>query len=80
MKITKRGNGRAIRIPADVTRALDLAEGDEIEIEVTGRREFRVRKTPDARMLVERLRKFRGRLPAEFRFDRQAASRHGGAC
>lgn len=50
--------------------ALNLKAGDDIAIEVTGRRRFEIMITPAARQLLARLRKYRGRLPADFHFDR----------
>ena len=38
------------------------------------KREFEVTKKPAARELLARLRKFRGRLPADFKFDRLEAN------
>jgi hypothetical protein len=36
-----------------------------------------VRKAPDQRELLARLRKYRGRLPKDFRFDRLEAHQDG---
>ena len=44
MKVSKRGNGLAVRLPSVVVKQLDLREGDEIEILVENRYEFSVRK------------------------------------
>lgn len=74
MLIAKWGNSLAIRLPAAVVEALKLKEGDEIEIHVAGKNEFEVAKRPGARELLARLRKFRGRLPADFKFDRLEAN------
>jgi antitoxin MazE len=41
---------------------------------VVGARAFRVKKAPGARELLARLRKYRGRLPADFKFDRIEAN------
>ena len=65
---------RVQRLPAAVVETLKLKEGDEIEIHVAGKREFEVAKRPGARELLARLRKFRGRLPADFKFDRLEAN------
>jgi antitoxin MazE len=54
--------------------ALGLKEGDDIEIHVAGRRMFEIERAPAAQELLRRLRKFRGRLPAGFRFDRLEAN------
>lgn len=75
MQVSKWGNSLAVRLPAAVVDALDLKEGDDIEIYVADTHSFGVRKSPDNRELLARLRKFRGRLPAGFRFDRLEA--HG---
>ena len=77
MQVSKWGNSLAVRLPAAVVEALALKEGDEIEIHVAGARAFEVEKRPDARELLARLRKFRGRLPADFKFDRLEANERG---
>lgn len=74
MQVAKWGNSLAVRIPAAVVDAMKLKEGDEIEIQVAGRRAFDIARKPGARELLARLRKFRGRLPADFRFDRLEAN------
>jgi antitoxin MazE len=73
MQVSKWGNSLAVRLPAAVVEALALKEGDEIEIHVAGARAFEVRRRPGARELLARLRKFRGRLPTDFKFDRLEA-------
>jgi antitoxin MazE len=74
MQVSKWGNSLAVRLPAAVIEALGLKEGDQVEIQVAGRRAFQVAKAPGARELLARLRKYRGRLPATFKFDRLAAN------
>jgi antitoxin MazE len=73
MRVAKWGNSLAVRLPQGVVEALDLKEGDSIDVHVAGRRTFEIEKTPAPRELLKRLRKFRGRLPAGFRFDRLEA-------
>ena len=77
MQVAKWGNSLAVRLPAAVVEALDLREGDQVEIQVAGRNAFEVSKAPGRRELVARLRKFRGRLPATFRLDRLEANERG---
>jgi antitoxin MazE len=72
MQVSKWGNSLAIRLPAVVVEALRLKDGDDVEIHVAGARAFEVKKTPGKHELLQRLRKFRGRLPADFVFDRNA--------
>ncbi len=74
MQVAKWGNSLAVRLPAAVVDALTLHEGDEIEIQVAGKRTFEIAKQPGTRQLLERLRKFRGRLPSSFKFDRLEAN------
>lgn len=74
MQVSKWGNSLAVRLPAAVVDALGLKEGDEIEIAVDAERQFSVRRKPDPEALLARLRRFRGRLPADFRFDRAEAN------
>jgi antitoxin MazE len=74
MQVSKWGNSLAIRLPAAVVDTLDLKEGDHIEIVVAGTRRFGVRRAPGNRDILARLRKYRGRLPADFTFDRLEAN------
>ncbi len=73
MQISKWGNSLAVRLPAAVVEALELHEGDNIEVDIVGSRRFEVSKSPSNKELLARLRKFRGRMPAGFRFDRLEA-------
>ena len=74
MMVVKWGNSLAIRLPSAVVSALEIKEGDDIEVQVAGARLFGVNKKPGAAELLARLRKFRGRLPADFKFDRLEAN------
>jgi antitoxin MazE len=74
VQVAKWGNSLAVRLPAAVVDALELKEGDEIEIHVADEREFGVSRKPGREELVKRLRTFRGRLPADFKFDRDEAN------
>ena len=74
MQVVKWGNSLAVRLPATIVEALDLKEGDEIEISVAGERKFEVSRKPDREELVKRLRDFRGSLPPDFKFDREEAN------
>ena len=74
MQVSKWGNSLAIRLPAPIVEVLGLKEGDDIEIQVADARTFAIKKSPSARELLARLRKYRGRLPAAFKFDRIEAN------
>ncbi len=77
MQVSKWGNSLAVRLPASVVEVLQLKEGEEIELIVAGARSLEVARRPSSRELLARLRKYRGRLPADFRFDRLEANERG---
>lgn len=74
MQVAKWGNSLAIRIPAAVVEALELTAGDEIEIHIADAREIAIARKPGREDLLKRLHAFRGRLPADFTFDRDEAN------
>jgi len=74
MRTAKWGNSLAVRLPAALVEALALAEGDEIEIHLADERRFEIVRKPGREELLKRLRAFRGRLPADFVFDRGEAN------
>ena len=74
MNVAKWGNSLAVRLPAAVVEALELKEGDEIDIHVAGSRSFGIARRPGREELVARLREFSGRLPADFKVDRDEAN------
>lgn len=73
MQVAKWGNSLAVRLPAAVVQALDLKEGEEIELHVLGERALEVSRKSPPEALLKRLRRLRGSLPADFRFDRLEA-------
>ena len=77
MQVARWGNSLAVRLPAAVVEALGLKEGDRVEIQVAGERSLEVQRSQTPRELLARLRKYRGRLPAGFRFDRLEANGPG---
>jgi len=77
MQVAKWGNSLAIRIPQSVVDVLGLKEGDSVEVHVVGSRDLEIGKAPTRRDLLARLRKYRGRLPADFKFDRLQAHERG---
>lgn len=74
MQISKWGNSLAVRLPASVVKALDLKEGDDIELHALGAGTLAVSRRRGARQLLARIRRFRGALPADFHFDRLGAN------
>jgi antitoxin MazE len=63
-----------VRLPAAVVEALELKEGDQIEIRIAGDRSFEVRRDKSRERALARLRKLRRPLPPGFRFDRDEAN------
>lgn len=74
MHVAKWGNSLAVRLPSKVVEALDLKPGDEIEIHVAGEKVFEIARKPSREDALKRLRAFRGRLPGDFKFDRNEAN------
>jgi antitoxin MazE len=76
MKVAKWGNSLAVRLPAELVARLGLKEGDEIAVvEKGGTLEVERKLSVDE--AFANLRSLRGRLPADFKFDREEANRRG---
>ncbi len=73
MQVSKWGNSLAIRLPAALVKALELKEGDEIEVSITGDRSLTVNRKPNRMELVNRLRRHKWKMPDGFKFDREEA-------
>jgi antitoxin MazE len=74
MQVSKWGNSLAIRLPAVVVEALELREGDDIEVTIADVRRLEVDRKPTRDELVKRFDRFLGRMPADFKFDRDEAN------
>ena len=74
MRVAKWGNSLAVRLPATVVEALELKEGDQIEIRIAGDREFEVMRDRSKDKALARLRRLRRPLPAGFSFSREEAN------
>lgn len=74
MQVSKWGNSLAVRLPSDVVSALNLKEGDQIEIRIADDRVFEVRRDQSKNRALARLRKLRRPLPPGFVFDREEAN------
>ncbi|WP_372425626.1 AbrB/MazE/SpoVT family DNA-binding domain-containing protein [Salinarimonas chemoclinalis] len=73
MQVAKWGNSLAIRLPADLVRKLGLKEGDRVELRADDT-ELVVKRTARPEEVLESLRRFRGRLPADQRLSRDDAN------
>ena len=74
MQVAKWGNSLAVRLPSEVVEALDLKEGDQIQIRIANAGEFEVRRDPSREKALARLRRLRRPLPRGFVFDRADAN------
>jgi antitoxin MazE len=77
MKVAKWGNSLAIRLPAVVVEIMDLKEGDDIDVRVAGTGAIEVERSKGLEEMLERLRKYRGLVPKDFKFDRLEANARG---
>ncbi len=71
MQVSKWGNSLAVRLPAVVVEALDLKEGDEIEISIAGKRDFKVARDRSKERALEQLRQMKWSFPRGFKFSRE---------
>jgi antitoxin MazE len=71
MQVSKWGNSLAVRLPATVVEALDLKEGDEIEISVAGKRDFKVARDRSTERALDQLRQMKWSFPPDFKFNRE---------
>ncbi len=78
MQVGKWGNSLAVRLPAALVDALQLKEGDEIEVEVADPRTFRVGRDTARDDALDALRALGWQLPPGFRFSRDEANERGG--
>jgi antitoxin MazE len=74
MQVSKWGNSLAIRLPAAVVEALELKEGDDIEVQIADARTFAVGRDRSRQRALARLRKLRRPFPPGFVFDREEAN------
>lgn len=74
MKVAKWGNSLAVRLPVAVVEALDLKEGDSIEISAAGKRGIEIDRDLSRERAIEQLRALRRPAPPGFKFDREEAN------
>jgi antitoxin MazE len=89
MQVAKWRNSLAVRLPSAVVEALQIREGDEIEIHVAGARQFGVARTPRAGRIAEtstclprsapcrfQVRQGRGKCPVVFTTPISSSTSH----
>lgn len=75
MQVSKWGNSLAVRLPAALASKLKLKEGDHVQLEAIGRGRLGLSRQTEIDAAFEKLRTIRGRVPADFKFDRDEANR-----
>jgi antitoxin MazE len=73
VRVAKWGNSLAIRLPVAVVEALNLKEGDNIEIRIADGKNFAVKKDRTREQALAALRKLSRPFPKGFVFDRDEA-------
>jgi antitoxin MazE len=74
VQVVKWGDSLAVRLPAAVVDALELREGDEIEIRISGERTFDIERNQRREEALEHIRSFHKKLPPDWKFDREKAN------
>jgi antitoxin MazE len=74
MQVAKWGNSLAVRLPKAVVEALELKQGDDIEIVVSGKRRFEIKRDRSREMALAKIKQLQRPLPKGFKFDRDEAN------
>ena len=76
MIVTKIGESLSVALPAEEVTRLGLKEGDEVEVQVRRAEKAKPSEGPEVspEEWLIRMRKLRGLIPADFRFDREEAN------
>lgn len=78
MLISRWGNSLAVRLPKALVEELGLKEGDEVRlVKANDKLSTLTVEKPKKHELLEKLRAFRGTIPAGYKFDREEANRRG---
>ena len=78
MQVGKWGNSLAVRLPTTVVEALNLKEGDEIEITIAGKRTFEVARDRTRDEALATLQALSRPMPPGYRFSRNDAYERDG--
>ena len=74
MRVAKWGNSLAIRLPARVVKALQLKEGDNVEVRVGAHRRFDIARDRSREEALAHIRGVQWELPPDWKFDRNDAN------
>jgi antitoxin MazE len=79
MRVAKWGNSLAVRLPRAVVDALELKEGDEVEISIAGKRDLKVDRDRRRERALEEIRRLARPFPVGWKFDRKELYERGGS-
>ncbi len=78
MQVAKWGNSLSVRLPVALVQKLGITEGDQLQVVASKRRgtaaTLTVRREPSKLERLQAMRKYRGVLGSDFRFDRDEAN------
>jgi antitoxin MazE len=74
MKLTRLGDDFAVCLPKEMVEALAAELGDELEVRVQFDGSLRIARKMTPEEAIDGLRKYQGRMPADFKFDREEAN------
>ncbi|HWA20163.1 MAG TPA: AbrB/MazE/SpoVT family DNA-binding domain-containing protein [Devosia sp.] len=76
MQVSRWGNSLAVRLPAELVETLGLKEGDEVDlrIDADNTHSLAVVRQLSRADALRNLQKFRGMMPAGYKFNREEAN------
>ena len=77
MKVAKWGNSLAVRLPVEFVKEMGLKEGDDLQLQPIDPPVCASYRKPTQEELWEAVKKYRGRMPKNFKFNREEANERG---
>jgi len=74
MQTSKWGNSLSVRLPKEVVEALGLKEGDDVAVTAENPHAVAIDRDRRIEEALAILQKYRGRMPKDFKFDREEAN------
>ena len=74
MQLAKWGDDFAVRLSTEMVEALAVELGDELDVQFQLDGSLRIARKMTPAQAIIGLRKFRGMMPADFKFDRDEAN------
>jgi antitoxin MazE len=74
MRVSKWGNGLAVRLPEMLVEKMGLSAGDELNVVDVVERTLVVQKEDRRNAAIERMASLNWTLPSDYNFDREGAN------